>query len=242
MRYFLVFFSLILFFAHCKKEVSAPVSLGKDYFPLSIDHWQTYEVDSIVVSDFTNPVSIDTFSYTIKETIVDTFLDLNEEKNFRIVEKKKYPNSSWFTNNVFSAKATEFNVQKVENDLRFVKIVFPVLNETSWDGHIFLDVQDEATLEYLDTDRYPWEFSYSEVNTAMEIGGFSFDSCVIVTQINQENLFEKKYSKEIYAKNVGLVFKELIVLETQAPPSADSFLDRAENGFILRYTISDYKK
>lgn len=242
MKNFLLFFVFILFFAQCKKQDNKTVDLGKNYFPLAINHWQTYQVDSITVSDFTDPVSFDTVSYMIRESIDTTFLDLNNVENFRIEAHKRYANSSWFIQDIFSAKATAFNIQKVENDLRFIKLAFPVAENSSWNGNIYIDVLDEPTLDFYHTEKYEWNYQYSEVNTAMEIGAFTFDSCVVVTQIDEENLFEKKYSKEIYAKNVGLVFKELIILKTQKPPSSASFIARAENGFILRYTISDYKK
>lgn len=242
MRKSLFLLAFIVFFAQCKKQENNEVFLGKEYFPLTVGHWQTYDVDSVVISDFSDPVSFDTFSYQIRESLESSFLDLNEEENIRIEEYKKYENTGWFINNIFSAKATDFNIQKVENDLRFIKFVFPVIENTNWNGNIYLDVIDEPTLEFYDTDKYDWDYEYTEVNVSMDIGNFTFDSCVVITQIDEENLFEKKYSTEIYAKNVGLVFKELMILETQAPPSSASFIERAENGFILRYTISDFKQ
>lgn len=237
--YLLIF---IVFFARCKKTESNIVDLGKDYFPVEIGFWQEYQVDSITFSDFTNPVSVDTFSYQIKEMIESSFLDLNLEENFRIEQFKKTDSTSYGIENIFSLKPTVTNMQKVEHDLRFVKMVFPVVENKSWNGNIYVNVENEPTLDFLNTEKYAWEYVYTNVNETLKIGNFTFDSCVTVIQIDEENLFEKKYSKEIYAKNVGLVYKELIILETQAPPSSASFVERAENGFILKYTILDYKK
>lgn len=232
----------VVFFAHCKKTEPNTVDLGKDYFPAEIGFWQEYQVDSITFSDFTNPVSVDTASYQIKEMIESSFLDLNLEENFRIEQFKKNSSTGYSIENIFSLKPTVTNMQKVENDLRYVKMVFPVTENKNWKGNLYIDVTDEPTLDFLNTEKYPWEYVYSSVNETLQIGTFTFDSCVTVIQIDEENLFEKKYSKEIYAKNVGLVYKELIILETQLPPSSASFIERAENGFILKYTILDYKK
>ncbi len=237
---YLLFF--VAFFAQCKKTDSNLVDFGKEYFPIEVGFWQEYQVDSITFSDFTNPVSVDTASYQIKETIESSFLDLNLEENFRIEQFKKTSSTAYSIENIFSLKPTTTNIQKVENDLRFIKMVFPVVEGKSWNGNIYIDVTDEATLDFLNVQKYPWEYIYTEVNATQQIGAFTFDSCVTIIQIDDENLFEKKYSKEIYAKNVGLVYKELMILETQAPPSSASFEERAENGFILKYTILDYKK
>lgn len=235
-------FIFILFFAHCKKTDNIAIDLGYNYYPTEIGFWQEYQVDSVFYSDFTNPISVDTFSFQIKEVIESSFLDLNANENLRIEQYKKDATSSYQIRHIFSLKASAVNIQKVENDLRYIKMVFPIKENKSWNGNIYLDVKEEPTLNYLNTEKYDWNYVYTSVHESLQIGNFTFDSCVTVMQIDEENLFEKKYSKEIYAKNVGLVYKELLVLDTQTPPSSASFLERAENGFILKYTILDYKK
>lgn len=226
---------------NCKKETVNNVYLAKDFYPLQIGFWQEYKVDSIIFSDFTDPITIDTFSYFIKENIESKYKDLKGEDNYRIEQFKKNDNSSsYLINHIISVKQTSTNLQRVENDLRFIKLVFPAKKDLSWNGNIYIDVIDEATLEFYNPDKYNWEYIYSEVYHSFEINGFSFDSCITITQIDEENLFEKKYSKEIYAKNIGLVYKELLILETQAAPSNQDFIDRAENGFILKYSIVNY--
>lgn len=240
MRY-LFTISLLVFLLNCKKEVVGTIDLEKDYFPLEINFWQEYKVDSITFSDFTNPVTIDTSSYFLKELIESDYLDLSNNTNYRVEQYKRYENSSWFINNIFSQKATNINFQKVENDLRFIKLVFPPELNKTWNGHIYIDVIDEPSLDFYNPTKFEWEYTFTAIDEKLEIGEFTFDSCVTVIQIDEENLFEKKYSKEIYAKNVGLVYKELMILETQAAPSNAPFVERAENGFILKYTITDYK-
>jgi hypothetical protein len=106
---------------------------------------------------------------------------------------------------------------------------------------VFLNVANEATLEYLDDSKYDWRSRYVFVDEPIQIDNVLLDSCLKVIQIDEENLFEKKYGEEQYARGIGLVSKELIILNTQAPPSGQTFLERAESGFILRYKLIDYK-
>lgn len=238
--FILLFF---LFAIACGKDDDSATSIdwGYDYYPAEVGYWLEYEVDSIFYDDFTDPVTIDTANYCMREEFESVFQDLSGEDNFRIEQYKKNDTASaWILDKIVSSKVTTTNFQKVENDLRFIPLVFPVKTDKSWDGLIYLNVQDEPTLEYYDDTQYPWGYRYTEVNVSKQLGNFSFDSCVVVAHIDDENLFEKKYSQEIYAKGVGLVYKEMIVLKTQAPPNGQPFLDRAESGFIIKQTIKNY--
>jgi len=239
---YLVLISLIIVLSNCKKETISTIDLGLDYYPTEIGFWQTYKVDSISFSDFTDPISIDTSSYFIKEIIESSYLDFDLDTNYRVEQFKSYNDSSWFINHIVSLKKTSVNLQRVENDLRFIKLTFPPKDDQTWGGNKYLDIIDEQSLDFFNPNKFNWEYTYSAVNESQTIGNFTFDSCIVVTQIDEENLFEKKYSKEIYAKNVGLVYKELLILKTQAAPSNNDFIERAENGFILIYTISNFKQ
>jgi hypothetical protein len=120
-------------------------------------------------------------------------------------------------------------------------LIFPVAEGREWQGHSFLNVDNEPTLEYLDDARYDWNYQYTAVDEVVVIDSFTLDSCLTVLQIDEENLFEKKFGQELYARNIGLVSKELVVLNTQAPPSGASFIDRAESGFIVSWRLRAYK-
>ena len=140
-----------------------------------------------------------------------------------------------------SFKITEDNFQRYFNDLRFINLIFPVRDNREWQGHSFLDVENEPTLDYLDDTRYEWNYVYSNVDQTLSLDSFLFDSSLVVTQIDEENLFEKKFSQEKYVRNVGLVSKQLLVLNTQAAPSGASFIDRAESGFVINWRLIGFK-
>ncbi|NKQ38193.1 MAG: hypothetical protein HF967_01715, partial [Methanosarcinales archaeon] len=113
--------------------------MAKDFYPLQIGFWQEYKVDSIIFSDFTDPITIDTFSYFIKENIESKYKDLKGEDNYRIEQFKKNDNSSsYLINHIISVKQTSTNLQRVENDLRFIKLVFPAKKDLSWNGNIYI--------------------------------------------------------------------------------------------------------
>ena len=234
---------LLLLAIACKKEsFQEERDFGYAYQPKEIGYWMEYAVDSFYFNDVTVPSTIDTTRYFIREVYDTTFVNASNEENIRVELYKKYNlNDGWQIDQVGSVHFNENNFQRYFNDIRIVNLTFPVKINQEWAGHVYLDVANEPTLEYLDDTKYDWSYEYTLVDEPENIGTFNFDSCVTVIQIDDENLFEKKYSKEIYAKNVGMVSKEMVFLDTQASPSGQTFIERAETGFILQYTLIDYK-
>lgn len=240
-KYVATLSAIFLVFFACKKGEVAYVDLGYDYQPLEVGFWVEYKVDSIFFDDFTS--SVDTYNYYRREYIESDFTDLNGDVNYRLEQSIKLEeNDAWVISYVGSYRRNAINLQKVEYDLRFIKFVFPPMLEKSWQGHYYINTINEPSLEYLDRIRYNWEYKYTTVNEPLNLGGFSFENTSEIIQIDEENLFEKKFSKEIYAKNVGLISKEMLILETQAPPSGVTFIERAQKGFIVKYTIVNFKQ
>lgn len=237
--------ALVIFLGlSCNKDDDPKIiDLGYDYQPLEIGYWLEYQVDSIFFNDFNDPPTRDTFKFQLREYFESTFLDLNGDTNIRVEQSiRNEEGIPWAIRHIASYKRTSINLQKVEYDLRYVKFAFPPIEGKNWQGHIFINVIDQPVLEFLDRNRYDWNYRFTSVNQPLTLGVFNFDSTATILQIDEENLFEKKFSKEIYAKNVGLVSKEMIILETQAPPSGVPFIDRAEKGFIVKYSLTDFKQ
>ncbi len=243
MRYLGIILFLTLLATSCKKDsFTAESDFGYAYQPGELGHWVDYEVDSFYFSDITIPATIDTAHYYIREFLDMSYTDASGAEVIRVEQYKKYNlNDPWIIDEVGSFKLSKENFQRYFKDLRFMNLLFPVRDDNEWQGNIFLNVNNEATLEYLDDSKYDWRYRYTYSNEPIQIGSFLLDSCLQVIQIDEENLFEKKYSEEIYARGIGLVSKEMIILNTQAPPSSQPFLERAQSGFILRYKLIDYK-
>ena len=60
---------------------------------------------------------------------------------------------------------------------------------------------------------------------------------------NNDNAIEKSFSVEKFAKGVGMIYKELIVLELFPPTVVgQDWQGREKNGFILKMEIIDFGK
>lgn len=191
-----IFLFTILF--SCKKDTLDPVDVGYSYYPVSTGHWIWYEVDSTVWDDFypvDSPLHVRNYHYDIKEVIESEYYD-NEGRLTQRLERyqKLCDTCEWFIKDVWAVNLTPSTVEKVEENYRFVKMIFPIENNTSWDGNAFniLDEQD---------------YEYDDIFDAYTINGHSFDSTVTVIEKIDSNAIEASKQYEVYAKNVGMVFR-----------------------------------
>ncbi len=202
----ILFFCFSVFLFACKQEnVSAPIPMGYEYFPVNIGHTIIYDFDS-VFKDTKVDVN-ETTHFQIKEYIESVFSDNTNRPTQRIERYRRNNDTTvWTIMNVCTSTLTNTVAERVEDNQRYIKLVFPVSLNKTWFGNSF-------------TTQPKWEYEYTKVNESATINGIKFDSTLTVTQIDELNLIEKNYSIEKYAKHVGLIYKEYIHLETL--PSGD---------------------
>ena len=110
----------------CSKIGDFSLDYKYEYFPLSTGHTVIYDVDSINVDDFTNPPTIDTFHFQVREVIGDTFIDLEGDLAYEIFRYKRFDTSAtWGTPRLWWVKRKVTNLQKIEENLRYIKLTFP---------------------------------------------------------------------------------------------------------------------
>jgi len=222
--FFLIFIAVAFIATSCKKDKEiVTVDLGYDYFPDIKGNFIIYDVDSLFYNDFTS--TIDTFKFQIKEKITENFKDLSNRNTQRIERfYRKDSTKDWMIKDVWFSNKTTTTAEKVEENIRFVKIVFPLKKDNSWDGN---------RLNNLGTQAY----TLIGLNETFKIGSLYFDSIIKISQVADSNLIEKKVAYEIYAKHVGLVYKKSLNITDK-----DSVINytlplelRANSGFDLTY-------
>lgn len=214
---------LFLFsFISCKKpENELPVYLGYDYFPQDTSHFITYRATVITYDDFYDPPQIDTSVFLIKEVNESYFYDNEGRKCIRLERlRKDHDTTSWFLSDVWTACVTNKWVEKTEENVKYIKLTFPLKEGAFWDGNI------SNTLEET-------EYSIENLHNPYSIEGFSFDSTVIVMQKEDKSLISQELQYEIYAKNIGMIFKKHLSIETETNGEVRSGID-------LTYEIIDY--
>lgn len=196
-------------FVSCKKENIVPADIefaaDKQYFPLETGHTLIYKVTEINIDKPSN--FYDTSIYYLRERTDIPFVDNEGDTAFRIERfKSQTQNYYWQMNDVWEAKLTENTAEKVEENQRFIKIKFPLAIDKIWFGNIKNETYSENNI---DTCRIS---SLTETYTRNNL---HLDSCLLITRHNVENLISKLYDCEMYAKNVGLIYKEITDINSQ---------------------------
>jgi len=87
-----------------------------------------------------------------------------------------------------------------------------------------------------------WLYEYREIGVPLEVNGLNFDDVVTIYQADEKNFIELRESYERYARGVGLVERQMRILDTQciAECEGQTWEEKAEKGFIVRQEIRDY--
>lgn len=232
----------------CKNEVEEfPMDLGYAYFPLESGQYFDYQVDSIIYNDFDRVV--DTNRFQLREVIGDSARDGENNLYYRVNRYTRATSGdSWRFKNTWVALVTDFQAQRVESNQRFIKLSFPPRVNEEWDGTVFLNVDTTIAIPGGNIDIYKdWDkFQYTRVDEALIINTTSYDSVLQVLLVDKENNIERRYGVEYYARGLGLVYKELRILDTQCEAYGGivnclnvPWEEKAEKGFILRQELID---
>jgi len=241
------FLLLVWLLSSCGNDVvEEPIEFGYDYFPLEIGKYLVYNVDSITYDIGAGDNVIKrTNSIQVREEVADSFPDNEGRILYRIDRyERKDDNEEWRIKDVWTATVTDRQAERTEENLRFIKLVFPASENTNpWDGNKYIDentvisVEGESIIIFKN-----WLYEYRSIGESENIGGFTFDEVATVYQADEQNLIELRRSFEQYARGVGLVYRQISILDTQCTVAcADSTWEqKAEKGFIVRQTIRDY--
>lgn len=183
----LIVAGIIIFFSCRKENKSTLIPIDFSYSPLEVGKEWNYIVTYIKIDV---PISFyDTQRYYLKEKIESTFYDETGNLLYRIERYKRDDTlSEWQLTDVWMAQYYKNQYHKVEENIRYVKLVFPVKNNLKWNGNAMNTL--EPKYYTIDSIHKPWKM---------------FDSTLVVVHENTESLIDKYLTYEKYAINVGLV-------------------------------------
>lgn len=230
-----------ILFNSCSDEIE-PINTerGDAYFPIEKGQWISYQLDTTIYNDFDQ--SVKTVSYEIKEVIGESIEDLAgrpTNKVYRYV--KDSLNGSWNSLNVWKISLTESMAEKVEENLPFIKLAFPLRVGKTWAGNTKINTE-------LDTQAFydGWQYEVAAIDSSTTVNGLTFNETAHIVQNDYENLIRRIYSEEVYAKNIGLIFKRQWNLELKTSNTAEldgvPWPTRANSGQIVEWRVLDYGK
>ena len=221
-RIFLLIAFCLIFWVACTKEENAlAIELQSNYYPLKIGTVLIYDVDSTAYSNFTN--TSQNFKFEVKDSITNTFQDLSGNVNYRIERFKRIIKSSpWVFQIVFTRSKSLRAAQEFFNNQIFIRLIFPPIKGATWNGNSKNTIGEQAYLIEKDL-------------SAFSINSLSFDSTIVVTEIDTKNLIREDVVYSTYAKNVGLVQREVKAIDKNISTG------KITNGFAFTQKIKSFK-
>lgn len=201
----------------CKKEKTdlSEISQGHKFFPTEIGKYIIYNYDSTYYDDL-HETEIPKLGQ-VRYYVADTFLDASGRLSYVVnVQKRENDTDPFVPNDVIYVTPSDGQVEYKQKNLTFLKMVFPVSNGRTWNGNAMIPLGDE---DYKEFDNDQWKYTYADFDTEFDPGNNLYEHTVSVNEIDYSlndpdadpNAYaERNYSKEIYAYNVGMVYRERI--------------------------------
>lgn len=232
------FVFLIILLSSCEKKVE--VTDGTDYqkdrlteltMPLQKGKFITYRVDSTVFPNFGRSTEI--HSYLVKHMVDTAITDNLGRPGFRIFTyiSDTTGTGAWQPNGSYSITILDDHVEQIEDNLRVIKLHTPVRNGNKWKGNTYLD-EDPYGASYSfsnDDAMAKWDFVFDGgLQPTVSIMGNTYNDVYTITEQNDidpvtgpSDYGSVSVAQEMYAKNIGLVYKELTLWEQQPNPSGN---------------------
>lgn len=231
---------IMVFLSSCTQEFISVEKerIGKEYFPVEPGMSWIYEYDSTVYDKISG--NIIHSSGLLLEEIVEK---LDEDRYMLRRSIRKEHDVSWKVTDIWSVRREDERAVKVENNLPFIKLVFPPLLNATWNGNALF--KDDITIQVGGELLQPylmWQYKIVETNGTFQYNDTVIQEIIKVEQVDQESLIDFRYSEERYAKGIGLVEKFMLILDCQCIGVSQSipWEDKAEKGFILRQKLIDH--
>ena len=226
-RDFIKFFGIlvVLVVVSCdSSDETSPIDTGKDHFPLHKGHFQIYDVTE---TKYTLGVP-ETFEFELKTVITDSFANAGGNFTYVIHRSKRSSGETDFVDlDTWSARIDNREAVVNEENVPFLKIKLPIAKGREWNGNTYnTQVEDIYALE--------------EVQTSFAVNGETFADCIVINQNdNQDFVVILDQRQEVYAKNVGLIYKEVTLLNYCTIGSCLG-QQQVESGVIYKQSIKSY--
>lgn len=225
----------------CERDTESYSDDSRDYYPVALGKYIIYDVDSVIWDDFSKTMTVR--KSEMKYEYTDTFTDGAGRLTYVVtISRKDSGSTAYVEDNVATVTLNDCNAEFYQKNLKFIPMVFPVNEGEEWDGLAFIDRKSEANILFSSLE---WQYGYNNVGKPFTAGSKKFDRTVTVDHIDMaindpdadpEYYAERVYSREVYAKGRGMVYKELIYWTYQP---LEAF--RSGKGVIMTYQVSNFE-
>lgn len=216
---------VVLVVVSCSSDEVRKTDPGMDFFPLQKGRYQVYDVNEI---KYTLGVP-ETLAYELKIQVVDSFAVQEGYTYVTYRYKRAAGETAWTYMDTWSSTLDDRQAVQSEANTSYLKLKFPLKEGGTWNGNLY----NNGTAE---------DYLLQDVGQSQTFNQMAFDNCVTVKQSDNEDFvvfLDKR--KEVYAKNVGLVYKETTQLHYCTDTNEGCLGQQVVNeGIIYTQTIKEH--
>lgn len=222
------------------------------YLPLQVGKYAIYQLDSL---NFYYYGQLDTITrYLAKDAVEDSIVDNLGHVSYMVVRYLSPASgpTEWTPSLTMKVTPSSQSVQVLENNLRYIKLAYPMKEGLTWSGNSFLpDDPYQDLFDYTSAANRAlntWTYTYQNVNQPFTAGNQTYDSTVTVLQDDDSTnipilidsaFATRTYWTETYAKNVGLIYRKTIMWDRQ-PAVPHTTQGAYKVGFELTITLLEH--
>ena len=216
--------SVALILTSCENDLAPQALPEHDYFPLQSGHFVVYDVEETRYALNASPV---TLRYQLKETVGAPYLDAAKQTAHQLVRSRRGADDQpWLPDSLWTARLINNEAIRAENGQDIVKLIFPLNDFLIWNGNRH-NAREADGYELRNTGQ-PYRVLATE-----------FPETVTVVAQDDSTLIALDKRLEVYARQVGLVYKETTRLSYCAESAC---LGKAQIDYGTRkiYRLRDY--
>lgn len=208
------------------QPVSEPVPPGYEYFPLETGRYVIYNVTENQYSlAATKPVQR---AYQLKEVVGAAYTDVAGRQAYPLLRyRRSGERQPWQSDSIWSARLIGNEAIRTENGLDFIKLRFPVGDRLRWNGNRYNTLGEDA---------------YETRNSGQPYGVLDKEFSETVTVVAQQDstLLSQDKRIDVYARQVGLIYKERVQLQYCASTPACIGTYQIDYGIRQIYRIHSF--
>lgn len=221
----------------CENESIPPqdTRLGLDYYPLEAGSYYVYDVQHIRYIFGRDP---DTLRYQLKEAVVDSFMGQSGEVIYQLERySKASPESIWHLDSIWTARKNASRVVIAENNVPYVKLVFPFKLGLKWDGNALNSRAEQIyTLTSTSDEVKSGVAGHSPLDSLLS------GSLTVIQEQSEDRIITDIRKLETYVEGIGLFYKKSLNLHYCASDASCVGLGIIESGHDYQQILMEYGK
>ena len=235
--------SLIVSILACNSEsIPADPFAGKDFYPVQVGSTWIYAYDSVIYLRQFN--RIDTVRGQLRETIESISSVSNQDTTYRLVRHiRANEQEPWAVADVWSLTIEDSRLIRNEENLPFIRLVFPPTVGAQWDGNAFIDESVEVEVNGDPIAMFfGWDSEVVDEIESLEVLGSIYANVVKVQSADEVDDFNQRQFFTYYAKGVGPIKQEVRILDCSNCDPQLSWAEKGDKGFTYNQHLISYSR